>query len=319
MEAQPYTLDPKLQPLKTESLGVTQGVLRLELKGKFKASHTKIIHEQLVNPGDKGGALVGAVSLYDEGDAVEVLAFYTAAEDMSEQDMTAHTGAIWDEVQSVCVCSHACVRVEYVRDRRRRLVMPHIYPTHTHTRTHTHTFTRGVTRHCRRKGYVWTSEKRGARRAATCPTSTTPSCCCTGSPSGSPRVLLPQAPPGGVLGLARRRASAGAVSTRLCVYRMCMCVCCMCIRVQCGALRGASAGAVSTTVRLRGPAGSLHACVYMPHASTHTLAACTCRYLRLRGRGGGRALALFAPAVQQAPRSPGRLRQCERRGQCGGR
>ena len=103
MEAQPYTLDPKLQPLRTESLGVTQGVLRLELKGKFKASHTKIIHEQLVNPGDKGGALVGAVSLYDEGDAVEVLDFYTAAEDMSEQDMTAHTGAIWDEVQSVCV------------------------------------------------------------------------------------------------------------------------------------------------------------------------------------------------------------------------
>ena len=97
--------------------------------------------------------------------------------------------------------------------------------THAHTHTHTHTFTRWVTRHCRRKGYAWTSEKRGARRAATCPTSTTPSCCCTGSPSGWRRVLLPQAPPGGVLGLARRRASAGAVSTRLCVYCMCVCVC----------------------------------------------------------------------------------------------
>lgn len=218
------------------SLGVTQGVLRLELKGKFKASHTKIIHEQLVNPGDKGGALVGAVSLYDEGDAVEVLDFYTAAEDMSEQDMTAHTGAIWDEVQSVCVCSRACVRVEYIRDRG------------THARTHAHTFTRGVTRHCRRKGYVWTSEKRGARRAATCPTSTTPSCCNTGSPSGSPRVLRAQAPPGGVLGLARRRASAGAVSTRLCVYCMCVRVCVVCAYVY-----SAGRGAGRVLARCRGP------------------------------------------------------------------
>ena len=135
------------------------------------------------------------------------------------------------------------------------------------------------------------------------------------------------APSAAAPGAAGGRAGPGkaqgecwrGINTAVCVLYVCVCVCCMCIRVQCGALRGASAGAVSTTVRLRGPAGSLHACVYMPHASTHTLAACTCRYLRLRGRGGGRALALFAPAVQQAPRSPGRLRQCERRGRCGGR